>query len=128
MYASANNTEALTVLCTVLLSGQPYGDNNSSHQAGQYPSPYQARYRLHSKHGSRSYKRRAHASAGGDGGSSAFGGAGSGSGLEQSSASSRGRAERDRFLVDINGGGQRGGAAANPLLHARKNVGRIVCL
>lgn len=121
-------TTGLPVVCVVVSSGQPYGDNssNNSHQAGQYPSPYQARYRLHSKHGSRSYKRRANASAGGDGGSSTFGGGGAGVGLGQSSASSRGKAERDRFLVDINNVGQRSGAAANPLLHARKNV-RDVC-
>ncbi len=102
---------------------QTFGDNTSN-QGGQYPSPYQARYRLHSKHGNRSYKRRANASAGGDGVSSAFGGSGSGTGLG-SAAGSRGRTERDRFLVDINSGGQRSGAAANPLLNARKNVGQV---
>lgn len=100
---------------------QPYGDNFQ--QGGQYPSPYQARYRLHSKHGNRSYKRRANASAGGDG-SSAFGGGGSGAGLGLASAAShqRGRTERDRFLVDINSGGQRSGVSAASLLQARKNV------
>lgn len=102
---------------------QPYGENNNSQQAGQCPSPYQARYRLHSKQGNRGYKRRANTSAGDDG-ASAYGGGGSGVGLGLSSASahSRGRTERERFLVDINSGGQRNGAAANPLLQARKDV------
>ena len=108
-----------------------YGDG--AYQAGQYPSPYQARHRVHSKHGSRGYKRRANSSAGGDGVAAAYGaggggagggGAGSGLGLALASSSShpRGRSERDRFLVDINGGGQRSGATPNALLHARTHV------
>lgn len=106
---------------------QPYG--GGSQQSGLYPSPYQARHRLHSKHGSRGYKRRANASAGGDGVPAAFGaGSSGGVGLAFSSSSTnshqRGKNERDRFLVDINsGGGQRGGVAApSTLLHARKDV------
>ena len=108
---------------------------HGSYEAGQYPSPYQARHRVHSKHGSRGYKRRANSSAGGDGGvPAAFaaggggggGGAGVGLGLASSNSHPRGRSERDRFLVDINGGGQRSGATPNALLHARTNVGGVL--
>lgn len=47
--------------------------------------------------------------------------------LSSASAYSRVRAERDRFLVDINSGGQRGGmgtaaVATNQLSHARRDV------
>lgn len=107
---------------------QPYGDSSANQAGQQYPSPYQARYRLHSsKHSNRGYKRRANASAGGDGGSSAFGGGGSGValGLASTSSHARGRTERDRFLVDINNGGQRSGGTAKPLLQARNNVGSV---
>lgn len=111
------------MLCSLVFTdnAQPYG--SGSQQSGLYPSPYQARHRVHSKHGSRGYKRRANASAGGDGVSAAFGGGNSGMGLAFASSNShqRGKNERDRFLVDINSGGQRGGAAApSTLLHARK--------
>lgn len=119
----AMSTTTFQSLSQKMRSQQTYG--GGPQQAGQYPSPYQARHRLHSKHESRGYKRRANASAGGDGVSGTFGGAGSGMGLALSSCSHpRGRGERDRFLVDINSGGQRNnGAAPNALLHARKDVG-----
>lgn len=117
-----SQTVHFVALSLLMFTKQAYGA--PSQQAGQYPSPYQVRHRVHSKHGNRGYKRRANSSAGGDGGSSAFGAGGSGAGLALSSANShpRGRSERDRFLVDINSGGQRGGAAPSPLLHSRRDV------
>lgn len=107
---------------------QIYG--GGSQQSGQYPSPYQTRQRLHSsrRHDSRGQKQRG-ANNGNTGGDGAVGGRLVGA-LSSASAYSRVGAERDRFLVDINGGGQRGGVgtaavASNQLSHARRDVGNL---